>query len=188
MNAPVDPRVIRSRNAMLAAARALLSREGPAAVTHQRVAREARVGRATVYRHWSRPDLLLLDTMAGVELPFFREPVTPVRPWLRGQLRILADEMALPQVAAVALAMMRGPDQSPPAVVRDRFVASVVDRLDIALTLAATEGELDLAVDPKDAEALLIGPLLQRTCMQRGIVSDALIDRLMDSVGTWRTR
>jgi AcrR family transcriptional regulator len=175
----------RSRKAMLAAARELLLRDGPAAVTHQRVARQARVGRATVYRHWPRADELLLDAMALVDLPFFREPVTPVRPWLRGELRILADEMALPQIAAVALGMMQGSARSLPAEVRERFTATATGRIRAALALAAAEGELDAAADPQDALALLVGPILQRTCMQAGTVSDDLIDRLLDSIGTW---
>jgi len=186
VNDSVDPRMVRSRKAMLDAARELLLREGPAAVTHQRVAQQARVGRATVYRHWSRVDQLLLDTMALVEIPFFREPVTPVRPWLREQLRVAADEMALPQVAAVALAMMQGSAGSLPVTVRDRFVATVTGRLQVAVTLAVAAGELDAPVDAEDAVALLVGPILHRTCMQAGTVSDDLIDRIMDSIGTWR--
>ena len=59
MKTTVDPRQARSRKAMLDAARELLAREGPAAVTHQRVARQAGVGRATVYRHWPRPEQLI---------------------------------------------------------------------------------------------------------------------------------
>jgi AcrR family transcriptional regulator len=182
--------MVRSRKAMLAAARALLLREGPAAVTHQRVAQQAKVGRATVYRHWPRPELLLLDAMAsvGVDLPFFREPVTPVRPWLRQQLRVLADEMALPQVATVALTLMQASVRSPQTAVREGFIVTVTERLRAFLTLAATEGELDVAVDPQDAMALLVGPILQRTCWQVGTVSDDLIDRLMDSLGTWHPR
>jgi AcrR family transcriptional regulator len=179
--------MVRSRQAMLDAARTLLLREGPDAVTHQRVALQAKVGRATVYRHWPRTEQLLLDTMATVDIPFFREPVTPVRPWLRQQLRVAADEMALPQVAAVALAMMQGPAGSLPVVVRDRFVATVTGRIDVALTLAAAGGELDAPVGPQDAVALLVGPILQRTCMQAGTVSDDLIDRLIDSIGTWHS-
>ena len=123
--------------------------------------------------------------MALVDLPFFREPVTPVRPWLRQQLRVLADEMALPQVAAVALAMMQGSARSLPVEVRDRFTATATGRIRAALTLAAAEGELDAAADPQDALALLVGPILQRTCMQVGTVSDDLIDRLLESIGTW---
>ena len=48
--APPDPRTVRSREAILAAARHLLLHHGPAAVTHQRVAEQAGVGRATVSR------------------------------------------------------------------------------------------------------------------------------------------
>jgi AcrR family transcriptional regulator len=178
--------MVRSRTAILAAAHALLVREGPPAVTHQRVAREAGVGRATVYRHWPRPVLLLLDAMADAGPPFFREPVAPVRPWLRQQLRVYADEMAMPQVAAVAVFMMQGSDGSPQAAaVRDRFVAMFSARLRSAVALAAAEGELDLTADPRDVFALLGGPILSRTCMEAGTVSDDLIDLLMDSIGTW---
>jgi len=176
----------RSRNAMLDAARDLLVREGPAGVTHQRVALQAGVGRATVYRHWPRTDQLLLDAMALVEFPFFRDPVTPVRSWLYRELRVLADEMALPPVAAIALAMMQGPAGSLPTEVRDRFTATGTGRINAALALAAAAGELDEPADPKDASALLVGPILQRTCIEAGTVSDDLLDRIIDSVGTWR--
>jgi AcrR family transcriptional regulator len=185
VNASDDPRLVRSRTAMLTAARALLTQEGPAAVTHQRVAQQARVGRATVYRHWPRADQLLLAAMAGVDLPFFREPVTPIRPWLRGHLRLFADELAMPPVAAITLAMMQGSATSLPVAVRDRFAATVFERLDAVFTLAAANGELEVAVDPQDASALLIGPILHRICMQGGTVSDELIERVMDSLGTW---
>lgn len=185
VNASVDPRMVRSRTAILAAAHALLVREGPPAVTHQRVAREAGVGRATVYRHWPRPVLLLLDAMADAGPPFFREPVAPVRPWLRQQLRVYADEMAMPQVAAVAVFMMQGSAGTPQAAVRDRFAAMFSVRLRSAVALATAEGELDLTADPQDVLALLGGPILSRTCMEAGTVSDDLIDLLMDSIGTW---
>jgi AcrR family transcriptional regulator len=48
----VDPRVVRTRLAVLEAATMLLRTEGPGAVTHARVAEAAGVGRATIYRHW----------------------------------------------------------------------------------------------------------------------------------------
>ena len=186
MNTPLDPRAARSREAMLAAARALLVHEGPAAVSHQRVARQARVGRATAYRHWPRPEQLLLDAMASVELPFFREPTPPVRPWLRQQLRQLADELALPEVKAVALTLIGAAQDPQLAARRDQFLAAVTDRVRAALALAATEGELNLGLDPQDAPAVLIGPLLYRTALQADTVPDHLIDRCIDSVGPWR--
>lgn len=187
MKTSVDPRLARSRKAMLDAARELLLSEGPAAVTHQRVARQAGVGRATVYRHWPRPEQLMLDTMALVDLPFFRDPVTPVRPWLRRELRVFADEVALPAVVGVTLAMMQSSANSLPVEVRDRFTATADGRIRDALALATAEGELTPSANPEDIPALLAGPLLHRTCMQGGTVSDELIERVIDSIGTWQS-
>jgi hypothetical protein len=36
--------------------------------------------------------------------------------------------------------------------------------------------------------ALLSGPLVHRACLQGSIVSDELIDRVIDSIGTWHPR
>src|SRR5437667_9583381 len=104
MSPPPDPRTTRSRDAILNAARTLLLCDGPAGVTHQRVAAEAGVGRATVYRHWPQPEQLLLDVMAGVDLPFFQEPAVPVRPWLAQHLHRLAHGLTTPTATPVAAA------------------------------------------------------------------------------------
>jgi AcrR family transcriptional regulator len=188
MNDPVDPRMIRSRKAILSAARTLLLREGPGALSHQRVAQQAGVGRATVYRHWPRLDLLVVDAMASVELPFFREPTCPVRPWLRGQMRTYADELVLPQVAAVAVRMLLNGAGEPHRAVQNVMVATVTTRLEAALALAASAGELDLVVAVDDAFALLVGPLLHRVVVQGGPVRDVVIERAVESVGTWHEK
>ncbi|HEX6346738.1 TetR/AcrR family transcriptional regulator, partial [Umezawaea sp.] len=183
-----DPRSTRSRTAILTAARALLLKEGPAAVTHQRVAQEAGIGRATVYRHWARPEQLLLAAMSGSDLPHFRDPATPIRPWLHDQLRALATEMELPEVAAVTLTLMQGAVWNPEiADQRDHATATVTTRLGAALDIAVESGELATRVDPTDATSILIGPLVYRTTMQAGSVTDALIDSLLDAVGFRRT-
>jgi AcrR family transcriptional regulator len=188
MSPPPDPRTTRSRDAILNAARTLLLCDGPAGVTHQRVAAQAGVGRATVYRHWPRPEQLLLDVMASVDLPFFREPATPVRPWLATQLRRLADELTLPNVSAVAAALMQGAVWDPHiAHRRDQLIATITHRLQAALELAGMNDELHRPVDPHDASALLIGPILYRTVLQTRTVPGELIDQILDSIGTWET-
>src|SRR5207244_13363396 len=101
-----DPRAARSSEAILAAAYDLLAREGPGAITHQRVAQQAGVGRATVYRHWAAPEDLLRDVLYTAELPFFATPALPLRSWLHSELRQLADELVLPAVASLAIALM----------------------------------------------------------------------------------
>lgn len=115
------------------------------------------------------------------------DPAAPVRPWLRGQLRVLADEIAIPAVAAIAVAMLQGSPSSLPKKVSGRFIATSEARISAALALATAEHELTAATDPQDALALLVGPLLHRICMQHGTVSDDLLDRLIDSIGTWHS-
>lgn len=181
-----DPRVTRSREAILAAARDLLREEGPVTLTHQRVAARAGVGRATVYRHWPRPEQLLTDAMAGVDMPFFLDPAVPVRPWLARQLRMLADQLALPDVLTVTTSLLHGAVWAPEiAARRDRLAATMGDRLRTALAMATASGELRATGDLRDTPALLIGPLLYRGLLEPGPVPDALIGRLLDNVGTW---
>jgi AcrR family transcriptional regulator len=171
---------------MLVAARDLLVSEGPGAVTHQRVAQAAGVGRATVYRHWPRPEQLLLDVMSGADLPHFQDPGLPVRPWLHRELRNLADELEAPAVAGASLALSLSAIGDPGIAHRlDGSVKTISERLDAAVQVAVAAGELMPAAGSADLPALLLGPIVYRMTQQRGVVSDDLIDRLLDSVGTW---
>ena len=181
---PNDPRAVRSRDAILAAARELLRDHGPAAVTHQRVAELAGVGRATVYRHWARTEQLLLDAMAGSDLPYFKDPPTPVRPWLFRQLRGMADELAHPEAVAVTVTLMHGAfGDAQLARQRDGSTAALVERIGTALDLAVATGEVRERPVPADAAARLIGPLVWRATMQIGVpVTDDFLDRLLDGV------
>jgi AcrR family transcriptional regulator len=182
-----DPRAARSREAILAAAYDLLAREGPGAITHQRVAQQAGVGRATVYRHWAAPEDLLRDVLYAAELPFFAVPAAPVRLWLHGELRRLADELALPAVASVTMALMEQTRSACSAGAGPhRHVTAITERLAATFALAVDAGELDTAPDPALAAAHLIGPLVYRTTLQAAAVPDRLLAQVIDSVAHWQ--
>jgi len=184
----VDPRALRSRQAMLDAARRLLAAHGPAAVTHQRVAQEAGVGRATVYRHWPTAEAMLMDAMSGARLPFFADPQVPVRPWLLGRLRDLADELLLREVAAVTLTLVHSAAWDEAAAARrDASAAATSGQLQAALQVAVDSGELRPAVDLTYAAALVVGPLLYRAVVEPGRLPDAVLAAALDAVGTWTT-
>ena len=181
-----DPRAARSREAILAAAFDLLAREGPGAITHQRVAQQAGVGRATVYRHWAVPEDLLRDVLYTAELPFFATPALPLRSWLHAELRQLADELALPPVASLAIALMEqtrsgGADASP-----HRHITTITERLAAAFALAVEAGELDKAPAADLAAAHLIGPLVYQTTLQAAPVPDRLLTAVIDAVAPRR--
>lgn len=178
-----DPRWTRSRTAIRAAAATLLEGHGPSAVTHARIADEAGVSRATVYRHWPDTAPLLLEVMATGELPFLLDPVSPVRSWLRARLTELADELAQPAVQATVSTLVHGRLWNPEMAARcNGFVTTLQDRLAAAFVVAVSAGELDVAPDPVDATARLIGPLVFRTAFQAGTVDGDLIEELLDAV------
>jgi AcrR family transcriptional regulator len=180
-----DPRAARSREAILAAAYDLL-REGPGAITHQRVAQQAGVGRATVYRHWAAPEDLLRDVLFSAELPFFATPALPLRPWLHAELRQLADELALPAVASLAIALMEQTRSGGAGARRHRHITAITERLAAAFALAVDAGELDTAPDAAQAAAHLIGPLVYRTTLQAAAVPDRLLAEVIDGVADWQ--
>src|SRR5215470_5952970 len=181
-----DPRAARSREAILAAAYDLLAREGPGAITHQRVAQQAGVGRATVYRHWAAPEDLLADVLLSAELPFFAAPALPLRPWLHAELRQLADELALPAVASLAIALMQQTRPGGAGGRPHRHITAITERLATAFALAADAGELATAPDPALAAAHLIGPLLYRATLQAAAVPDSLLAAVIDGAADWR--
>ncbi|GAB7190804.1 TetR/AcrR family transcriptional regulator [Kineococcus sp. NUM-3379] len=188
MASSTDPRALRSRDAMLEAARRILREHGPAAVTHQRVAEQAGVGRATVYRHWPTAGAVLADAMAGAPLPFFADPEVPVRPWLLTRLRALADEMLLPEVVAVTVTLVHGAVwDADGRQRRDASAAAASRQLRAALRSAVETGELTPAADPADAAALVLGPLLYRSLLEPGRLPDAALERILDSLGRWNT-
>ncbi len=178
-----DPRAARSRQAALAAARALLEEDGPAAVTHQRVAARAGLGRATVYRHWPAAEQLLGDVLADARLPFFTHLDGPLRPWLCRELRRLADELALPGVARFAVTLIERAQWDDATRARhDRVQGEVVARLARAFATAGARDEVGPLADPAEVAARLIGPLYYRALVQGRPVTTALIERLVADV------
>src|SRR5215468_4388745 len=181
-----DPRAAQSREAILAAAFDLLAREGPGAITHQRVAQQAGVGRATVYRHWAAPEDLLRDVLFSAELPFFATPALPLRSWLHAELRQLADELALPGVASLAIALMEQTRPGGAGASPHRHITAITERLAAAFALAVDAGELDKAPDADLATTHLIGPLVYQTTLQAATVPDRLLAEVIDGVADWQ--
>jgi len=182
-----DPRFLRSREAIVTAAREVLVAHGPGAVTHARVAEQAGIARATVYRHWPRTDQLLAAAMATVPMPFFAAPATPTRDWLVRELTTLARELDHHDVRVVATTLAGTALWEDDADARRaRFAALLAGRLTDALEAARARGEVDLHAAPRDAAALAIGPLYYRATIERGTTDEGVIATIVDGLGRWR--
>jgi len=186
MASPDDPRALRSKAAILQAARQLLLDYGPSAVTHVRVAEQSGVGRATVYRHWPTTEQLLAEAMATVPMPFFALPTEPVRDWLRTELTVIARQLELDEVRAVATTLANTALWDPQmAARRETFARVLADRLAAALDDAQAHGHLTLHVDSSNAAALLLGPLYYRSTIEHRPTDEHLLETAIASLGDW---
>ena len=158
-------------------------------MTHVQVAELAGVGRATVYRHWPRSDLLLAEAMATVPMPFFTSPTTPIRQWIRTELTALARELELHDVRAVATTLANTALWDPSMDARRaQFAQLLTDRLAAGLDEAHARGELTMSVDSLSAAAVMIGPLYYRSTIEHGCIDDPLIDTVIAALGHWTDR
>lgn len=181
MSPRVDPRVERTRHAVLEAATALLRSEGPDAVTHVRVAEAAGVGRATLYRHWPEQGDLLHDAVAAKseDLPDpsdqrpTRERLTVILEHLRRRLN--DDDMAVQFATLIgraiwdttlhkALLQMSGRGRS----IVDRVLRDAIDR-----------GELPQATDVEVVREGLLGAMFVRRFLSDRPLSRAYLNRLV---------
>jgi Transcriptional regulator len=181
-----DPRAARSREAILAAAFDLLAREGPGAITHQRVAQQAGVGRATVYRHWAAPRTCSA-TCCHSRAALLRHP-RPAPAVLAAGRAAPARRRARPPGGRIARHRADGADpvRAAPGTRPHRHITVITERLAAAFALAVDAGELDTAPDAALAAAHLIGPLVYRTTLQAAAVPDSLLAELIDSAAHWR--
>ena len=184
-----DPRVVRSRQAMIDAAVRLLQIGGVGAVTHQTVAAEAGVGRATVYRHWPGLTELLLDALAEA---------APVVDFGEGDLRTrLLHELRLrlpainssTTVAVVGVLVGRGDHDVRVRELRTLVFGRLVDAVAEVITAAAGDGQLSPDAPAHDLAVMIFGALLMERAMLGRQVSARHLDQIVDAAlqGWWLT-
>lgn len=162
-----DPRAERTRSRVLDAARGILLADGIDAVTLQRVAAAAGVGRRTMYRHWPDRRSLLRDTLASASAPPEPHP---------GDLR----QGVLAHLAALDVAVTRGPLASIVSALHERsrhdpafdelraeLVADGCAPLRQLLRRAIRDGELPPDLDVRATVAMLEGPVFSEAILHR---------------------
>ena len=181
----VNPQARRSRQAILDAARALIEEEGVSAVTHQRVASRAGVGRATVYRHWPEPHALLADVLTLRPLRFLEPAPGTFVERIRADLTRIADELNDPGVVALAATITeRAQWDDETCRLRDGLAARLVDNTRTAGTEAVAFGELAAAPNPQEFLAQAIGPLWVQAVIFGAPITDTLVERVIADVVT----
>ncbi|SDQ05234.1 TetR/AcrR family transcriptional regulator [Quadrisphaera sp. DSM 44207] len=172
-----DPRVLRSRAAVLDAATELLLQRGLEGVTVDAVLARSGVARSTLYRHWSgRADLLEDVLRRLVPAPTPPPPPGPLRERLAaialGVARDMREQEAAPTIVTLLHAARVDPEL---AEFSDAFTAEQHAPLRAVLADARAAGQLRDDVPDDDVAGLLIGPLFLRAVVVRDPVNDAWV-------------
>ncbi len=164
------------------ALRSLFAEEGPAALTHQRVAQRAEVGRATIYRHWPQPVDLVTEALTVIDQPVFRSREGALRAWLGGELTRFAADLAQPAATQFLATVIGSADQVQAiADLRDDLLRRISAVLSSGLVQAEATGEIGNRIDPDELLARLLGPVIFRVVIQQVPADRDFIDRLVDT-------
>lgn len=174
----IDPRVQRSRDRALAAARTVLLDEGWEALTQQRVAEVAGIGRATVYRLW--PDRVgLLHDLCLTEMRTLHTPPTAdLGADLRAGLQAMRTELVEQHFDTVLVAVTdRATYESAIGTVKRALVRQGTQSMRNRLNAAIDTGDLQPDLDVDEALAFLIAPLVYRHVFANQVVTTEAIER-----------
>ena len=178
-----DPRVERTRAAVVEAAADLLTTEGPGAVTHAGVAAAANVSRTTVYNHWPTREDLLRATIESVgKLPPDVDSLTGDLRTDLGQLfeqlvADLVDEQRAPMIANMMERALHDPEV---IAVRDEFLTEFRTVFARIIDNAISDGELRPDVEPESSMASIVGSFLFLRFMSSEVFDAARADRVID--------
>ncbi len=178
----VDPRVERSRAAVVAAAARLLLDEGPDAITHGRVAAAANVSRTTVYKHYpERPDLLRATlSEIGRDAPSPSALSGEFGPDLRFLIGMLASDLAdAGRAKLISTMMARAQHDDAVAIVRDGRFREFRDTFGVLLQRGIDTGAVRADIDLDRAMAGLAGSLLFAKFMANMPIDDDLLDGII---------
>jgi len=187
MTGDVDPRVRKSRDAVLTAAIELFVAGGPAAVTVEAVSEESGVAKTTIYRHWTDRAHLLADTYRAC-LPTIENP-DPGRDAVRGLADVVGSlvvamgahptRRALPYLISTPLDPVES--QVLPDGLLDQTFAPLVQALHECISRGVIRSNTDVAEAKHQIVGLLIASALDPSCTMDALLADRTMQLFLDS-------
>ncbi len=177
-----DPRVERTRAAIVDAAGTLLRADGLDAVTHANVASAAKVSRTTAYKHYPTRAALLraaiesMDKHEFDDFEFGEDLATDLRNIFSEFVAGLSD---VEQSKLMATMMSQALHDAALAEVRDEFMAEVRPVINDAFTRAIDRGELRADLDLELAWRTISGALVFTRFLTSDPVDAEFLERVI---------
>ncbi|TDC71452.1 TetR/AcrR family transcriptional regulator [Actinomadura sp. GC306] len=176
----------RSRRAVLAAARELVSEVGYAKVTIEGIAARAGVGKQTIYRWWPAKGAVIFDAFLelsdageGVRLPDTGDLEADLKTVMRATVAEFADPAFEAPIRALNIEIIGDPALA--AQYREKLAAPVDDAKKERLRAAQQAGQLSEDADLDLVLEVLYAPLHQRWLHRSGPLTPEYADALVEA-------
>jgi len=181
-----DPRVERSRQAILDATRELLADGDVGSLTVEAVASRSGVAKTTIYRRWRDKWELALDAVMIDMIPRFEKPVDVGD--TRKELLTFINQVVRMQASAPFGPAMQGlvsqiaTDPELARVYRDQVVQPRMDQLGPVIERGIARGDLRPDTDVRLVHELLVGPIFYRLLFSGAPLTRNLGPRIVDAI------
>lgn len=177
----LDPRVERSRARVLAAAAELVGTEGFGRVSIEAIAARSGVARSTIYRHWPKLSLLLMDAVRihGEQMP--DADTGRLRDDLVALFATLAERTSDPRARGMLAGVIAEAHRDDEAAVLNRtFSATRRERLIAVLARGRERGELPASIDLEQLADDLAAPFFFRVLIMGDVVDRPFVEGHVD--------
>jgi AcrR family transcriptional regulator len=180
----VDPRIARSRRAILDATLAEMGEVGYGAFAIESVARRAGVGKSTIYRHWPGKLALVADALAMLQQD--RDPDLAAgspREKLERVLGHVCEVVGDSPFSALLPALIEAAERDPALrAFHHRFQAEARKPLVALIAEGVAEGDFPPRLDPEPAAMALLGAIFFRRLMTGAPMQANEVGRLIRAV------
>lgn len=184
MSSEVDPRVTRSREAVLRAATSLVAETGLVGLTVEAVVQRSGVARSTIYRQWDSVEALAADALRALVGAAAGTRELPPRGELGDELAALLGPLLTagpdePGRIGLLPALLAEADRDPALPdIRADVVDALLRPIEDVVARAVDDGRLPAHVDPREAAEHALGALVVRLFLAGEVVGEADVRRI----------
>lgn len=179
----VDPRIARSRTAVIEAALELLGDVGYAGLSIDAISKRSGVARTTIYRHWSSLAEIVHEAAVSTSELHAPPDTGDARADLRAMFAGLAHKLTQTEWGRMLPSLVDAAGRDPEILaMQERFTADRREAGMCVIRLGAERGQVRTDVDLEMLAEMVVGALFARRLINHQPLDDEFLDRLVDTV------